>query len=154
MRRTAAGGGGEALPGPPVAAGRRSDSERARDEVNLSSPDEALRKLVRERILSATRRRLAPMGASARPTVRPVEIAFASASDLEAYVGQIRARQALLIASSGERLSPPDAACLIREAALEGLANALDLLHEVERLDAHTWRSVVAIHHTMLAHGV
>lgn len=153
VRRTAAGGGGAppAEPRAPVSAQRRRAPTR--DEVALSAPSEALRKLVRERILSATRRRLGPKPSSVRPTVRPVEIAFAGAPDLDAYVGQIRARQALLLASSGERLAPPEASRVMREAALDGLAMSLDLLHEVGRLDAETWRAVVAIHHAMLAHG-
>ena len=152
VRRTAVGGGGvsPAEPGLPADGHQRRPT---RDEVDLSAPAVALRKLVRERILSATRRRLGPAAATARPTVRPVEIAFAGARDLDAYVGQIRARQALLIASSGEHRTPHAAARLLHRAALDGLSMTLELLHEVDRLDGDAWRAVVAIHHAMLAHA-
>lgn len=116
-------------------------SRRPLDDVVLSEPHRATLDLLRHRILDRTRREL-ELTKHGGPGI---EFAAREAPGAAAFVGRLLSDQNLLAAPrrgvwSGARV---DAA--LEQGMTEGLAETLEVLHEVGELDAENWQLVCSV---------
>jgi len=119
--------------------------------VLLTSPPVALRRLIRERVLTATRRALGcdrhgPGFHVAQPSVQPGDVAFAEGQDVDQFAGRLLSEQHLLAAHRAGEWGVEQVHAAMDRALDDGLAQVLDLLHELDDLDETAWRTVVAVH--------
>jgi len=126
---------------------RRAAPTVGGDGVVYSGHTRAVRGLVRERVLAATRAALSVHREGMAPAA-PVHFAAVRADeDAEAFAGRLRSEQNLLLAAAkAERCTLPSTPAAVRalldDAAIEGMSEALDILHTVGELTEDVWRTV------------
>lgn len=112
-----------------------------RDRVELSTRAAAVLQVLRERVLHHTRTLL-----EHPETGHPR--AFAHADDLDrpaAFLGRLLSDQNLLAAARAGLWAPERIRRVVADAITLGAGDTLDVLHDVDRLDAEAWAAVEAV---------
>ena len=136
------GGHGAAGPALPPASNdeERPAPRRRLDDVELTEPRRAALRLLRERILERTRLELElPRGAA-------VTFAAPGAPDrADVFVGRLLSDQNLLAARRRDRWEAERVDAALETGMTEGLAETLELLHDLDELDAESWGLVNSV---------
>jgi hypothetical protein len=114
---------------------------RRLDEVVLTGPHRATLHLLRQRILEHTRRELD----LPRHGAAGVEFAASEATGAGAFVGRLLSDQNLLAAARRGTWPPARIDAALEHGMTDGLAETLEVLHDVGELDAATWQLVCAV---------
>ena len=133
------GGYGGAAAEPDAAAPKAR--RRRLDQVVLTKPRKAALRLLRERILEATRQALDSPGS------RPQQFGFAASpvDSAEVYVGRLLSEQNMLAAPRREQWPEHRVAAALETGMTDGLAETMDILHDVGELDAESWGLVCGV---------
>ncbi len=143
--RTQFGGGhgGTHVPG-----GRRADQaestpppRRRLDEVELTEPHRVALRLLRSRVLELTRERLE----LTRATEPHIEFAPSLGRQADVFVGRLLSDQNLMAAGRRQEWPAERLAQALEDGMTDGLAETLEVLDEVGKLDAETWGLVCGV---------
>ncbi len=115
--------------------------ERRRDRVDLSPAAGAVLQVLRERVLARTRELL---GLPPNPG-GPGFAALAEDPTPALFLGRLLSEQNLLAAVRAHHWSADRIRAVLSQALTLGAADALDVLQDVDRLDAEAWSAVEAV---------
>lgn len=129
-------GGQQAHPRIRAAAPR---SEPGQDQVAVTDPHRAALRLLRQRVLESTRLLL---GLHRGPSQ---SFAGGAPAQPEAFAGRLLSEQNLMASMRAGEWAPVRIAESLEEGREQGVAETLQILYELEELDAEVWRLVCGV---------
>lgn len=118
-----------------------AEPQRRCDRVDLSPAAEAVLQVLRERVLARTRELLALPPSSGGPGFAALEPDPTPAL----FLGRLLSEQNLLGSARAHSWAPERVRTAISQAITLGAADALDVLQDVDRLNADAWSAVEAV---------